>query len=421
MEQPDRSRDVCRIWFVPTNTSHVGKLKPFMDALRGRGHDVRLLCLDPVHLPVHHTRPQIARTGYPFEVMSPGRYRQGRHWLISAARRPRLVEAIRAFLAGGRADAFVFGADTGLVSRTFVQTAHAAGIPTVLVPDGLVLPRNPNYRLPPAARISAAIANAVGRLVQAGGARGASGVDLILVMSETGRRALAAAGLSPDKIHVVGSCEYDALASQAPAGIDETALARRVGLPPGRPVVLFVHQDNIDAEATRRVVRTLVAGARRGGGVALLKFHPRLEQDLEKWRTWARCEKMAPDEAAFIRGECTSVEAVRLCSVCVTAYSTVALEALLYRKPLVLVQYLNLPMRLEYGREYGAAIEAEKPEDLEEAIASLLTDGALRDRLSRGAKGALEKEVGGLDGKSAERMVESLIGLVQRARAAKGK
>jgi hypothetical protein len=112
------------------------------------------------------------------------------------------------------------------------------------------------------------------------------------------------------------------------------------------------------------------------------------------------------------------VEAVRLCTVCVTIYSTVAMEALVFRKPLILIQYVNVPYLLPYGQHYGAALEVESPKALEQAIVSLLTDEDAKQRLARGLDVAIEKELLGLNGQSAERMVSELIGLIEKRRGA---
>jgi hypothetical protein len=410
------------VWFIPTNSSHIGKLRAFMDALHARGHQVHLACLDALLETVHATRRQMEQAGYPFEVL-PGGWLGGKTGLLELLRPPGVSRIARQFLQTHPADALVFGADTGVVSRNFIRAAERMGVPTVLVPDGLVLPPNPRHKGPVGwevrrSKFSAALLMAFGAM----GRRGESGVRQILVMGEKGRRTLVDRGVPAERIRRVGWCEYDGLVARAAEGLttaDEATLRQRVGLPADRPVVLLVHQDDLGIENSYDIVSRILAGARRGGACVLVKFHPRNPRNMEVWHAWARSQNIGPDEVIFVRNECTSLEAARLCTVCVAAYSTVALEALLYRRPLVLIQYLHLPMELAYGRDYDAALEVERPEDLEGAVHAALTDEAVRQRLSRNAWPALEQEIGPLDGKAAERMVDAVLELIESAPRAK--
>jgi len=409
------------IWFVPTNSSHIAKLKAFMDGLCDRGHRVRVACVDALQFPIYAARPSIEKSGYPLDAVPPGRFRPTAFWRSQPWWRGRLIEAIDAFLEGRRIDALVFGADTGFVSRTFVQTAVRRGIPTALVPDGLVLPPNPHYHRPLAARIRSGVVKALQRLLRVEQPRGMSGVDLILCMNETARDAFLLAGVPEDRLTVVGSSEYDALAC-ALAARDWTEDNRRLrevlGLPPTGPIVFFAHQGVIyDRQTARALVRMMVESCRRCGAALLVKFHPRRKEWLQEWRQWAAAEGMGEREVVFVRDECTSVEASRLCDVCITFFSTVALEALVCRKSLILIQYVNAPFEFNLGRKYGAAIEAHDPENLKKAIVSVVSDASRREVLVQNIDKALGKELCGLDGKATERAIAAVVDLIRRRQA----
>ena len=409
------------IWFVPTNSSHVGKLKAFMDALAAAGHRVHLLSIDAFLAAHHAALPHIEKAGYPYEVMPGGGFRPHRRRTIEALRRRKVVRAVEDFFANRAADAVIFGEDYYVPTRTFIRTLLRLEIPTVLVADGITLPSDPYYEGGWWNAVHVAAWGLLRRALRTEGARGTSGVDRILVMNRTGLEVLVEHGARPDRIRVVGSCEYDALASHSTepfSAEEEQRLRARLALPPDRPVVFFAHQGIGGTDVERAVVRTMVAGARRCGATVLVKFHPRVPGDPEAWRAWARAQQIRAEEAVFARDECTSLEAVRLCSVCVAAFSTIILEAMIYRKPVVLVQYLKVPCRVSYGRQYGAALEAETPAALEEAIVSAVTDPQVRERLRQGAATALQNELHGLDGRSAERMVESVTELIRERQAA---
>jgi hypothetical protein len=406
------------IWFVPSNSSHVGKFRVLMDALKERGDDVRLLDVDAAHPGALAARPQIQATGYPAESLPAGGYDPNAHWTHQMMQRGQVERAFATVLERIRADAILFGFDSFVSGRAFVRVARARGIPTLLIPDGLVVPPNPRFRQATWEGARDGFVEITQRWFRAGGPRGLSGVDGILVINAMGREVMIGQGVPADAIHVVGSPEYDDLAARlrtADAIADPEEVRRRLGLAGHGPVILFAHQTLDGSE--RSLVRTMVAAARRCGAVVLTKFHPRGGEKPEEWRSWAAQEGMGPGEAVFAASECTSIEALSVASACVTAYSTVSLEAFVCARPLVLIHYANVPYALPYGTRYGAALDAHSPRELEDALVAAVTDETVRRRLEAGRIKAIEGELGGLDGKSIERMMAAIDGTVARVSA----
>jgi hypothetical protein len=290
-----------------------------------------------------------------------------------------------------------------------------------MVPDGLVLPPNPDYRVSLWWRLRGALSRFFKRTLRVGGPRGTGGADLILTMTESGQQAFVEMGIAAERIRVVGSCEYDALVRRIGGPLtaqEEQELRARLGLAANRPVILFSHQPVVDLPEMRHLVWKMAGAARQCGATLLVKFHPRSTDVPAEWRQWTQDAGLSDQDIVWTRTGCTAIEAVRLCAVCITFFSTTAVEAFVWRKPVVLIQCVNTGYVLEYGSQYGAALEAKKPEDLEPAIVSAATDPAVRERLNRGAEEALQKELFGLDGRSAQRMADSVIDLIDRGRGA---
>ncbi|HEV8201422.1 MAG TPA: hypothetical protein VGS03_15505 [Candidatus Polarisedimenticolia bacterium] len=401
-------RPATRFGFVPSNSSHVGKFRPLMDALRGRGDEVLLLDVDAANGAAFAARPQIGSSGYPSEALAPVPVDPDAHWLLQALHRGAIERAFDELVNRSCVDVLVFGYDSFAVARAFVRVGKRHELPTVLIPDGLVVPANPRYRRNPAAALRDGVVELLLRGLGAGSVRGRSGVDAILVMNSMGREALVAGGVPPETIHVVGSPEYEALAARVrsmnDAGEGE-AVRARLGLD-RRPVILFAHQDLHGIE--RGVVRTLVDAGRRVGAVVLVKLHPRASDRAADWILWAEREKIGPRDAVFVGAQCTSIEAVRVASVCVTAYSTVCLEAFVCGRPVVIVQYANVPYALPYAARYGAVLDAHSPAELVAGTIAVLRDPGVRDRLEAGRPRAIAGELGGLDGGSVDRMLQAI-------------
>ena len=397
------------ITFAPTNSSHVGKNSSLLRLLRQRGHKIRILCTDQWVSQIHATLPSIRKTDFDWEEVAsiniPREARKIRRICYSR----RIARTVKAWIeANPSTDLFVFGGDMGIISRTFIRTARESGVPSVLVLDGLLLPRNPNY-VPVGGilnRLRDAVANLAYKLSYGKGPRGASDVELVLAINETSRQVLLDSGVPNDIIAVVGSPEYDALAAKMnDAGdISQTAVRQRLRIAADRPVVFYAHQGlGMQEEGHKQVVKKLGEGCSKADAVLLVKFHPRSGESVSQWRQWAASVGLSETDVVFALDECTSIEAIQLCAVCVTAFSTVALEALMYSRPLMILRYLNVEFLLPYAQQYGVALEVFDEQELSDSIARLVQDPDLRSRLLANRSAAIAHELAGLDGKSGER------------------
>ncbi len=409
----------CNVWFTPSNSSHVGKNLPLLAGLAERDCRVRILGLDELQKPIYAARSQIERSGYEFEMLRVEGFQPDRHWLFQGLRRRDLVAALRRFFATHPVDVMLFGADSGLVSRTTGDVARSLGIPTVLVVDGLVAPRNPRHKPGLIARCRNHASRRFREAVGAGGVGRTSGADLMLVVNEMSRRELLRWGISPGRVRVVGSPEYDLLAAELrkdSAGAVETEVRKRLGIAPERPVVFFAHQDiGVPVDVMRESIEQMVRAAAPQNGVVLVKFHPRGGDKPDVWRDWARSRGFSNDEVLFLLNECTSVEAARICSVCATFFSTVSIEAMICGKPVVLMLYHDYPYAIASADTQGAALDAHRPADLGGHVARLLSEPAFREACLRKVRDSLAKEMFGLDGLSVERSIHAITDLSRRS------
>ncbi len=408
------------IWFVPINSSQVVRNRLLLNALGDRGCRIRLLRLDEYSHLIRSSVKQIEAAGLPFEILPKSGYKiTSRGWKHLLQRR-RLAKHVRRFLSRDSVDAMIFGGDNTFVSYTIVRVARSLGIATVLIPDGVVLPPNPQYRGPFAKRVRAAAVRLLWRAMAICGPRGTSGVDLILAVNGAARPAMIDYGVNPDRIKVVGSPEYDRLAetlrTEDPATRrNEVAdLREKLGIPQDRPVVCFAHQPDVyGRQTTEALIRGMVSAGRECEATTLVKLHPRARTQPDEWRQWAAEEGFSGADVAFARDECTSFECVMLCEVVVTAFSTFALESLICKKPVVLVQFLNVPFRLDLGKDYDAAVDANSPDELKKGIIAALRDEDLRRRLLANGEVALQKELCGLDGQSLQRSIRHVLDLIE--------
>ena len=397
------------ITFVPTNSSHVPKNSSLLSLLRQRGHRIRILCLDPWFSHLHAALPSIRKTDFDWEEIAPINIPREARTILRACYSRRIARAVKARIeANPSTDLFIFGGDRGVISRTFIRTARKSGVPSVLVLDGLILPDNPDYV--PLDGILKRLRDTLGywayKLLFRQGPKGASGVELVLAINETGRQALIANGAPKDIIEVVGSPEYDAIAAEMDdtGDVSQAAIREKLRIAADRPVVFYAHQTfGIPEDGYRQIIKKLAEGCVKANAILLVKFHPRGQDAVSQWRQWAASVGLSERDVVFARDECTSIEAVQLCSICVTVFSTVALEALINSRPLMILRYLNAQSLLPYAQQYGVALEVFDEQELSDSIARLVQDPDLRSRLLANRSAAIAHELAGLDGKSGER------------------
>jgi CDP-glycerol glycerophosphotransferase (TagB/SpsB family) len=234
-------------------------------------------------------------------------------------------------------------------------------------------------------------------------------MDRVLVINEVGRETMIGYGVPENRVICVGSPEYDDLATSLEARGDtdpRPTAVENLGLPPDQPVVLFAHQEILGFKAVRSTIRQIVDGCQRANASLLVKMHPRAPDAEVKRLSTAFTNE---ERMLIVRDECTSLEASLASSVCITAYSTVALEALICRRPIVLLPYLSSRYRLSYVSDYGVGIDVGSADELPDAVHRAVTDSDARRTWLSAIPAALEREIGVLDGRSIERTVEAIL------------
>ena len=114
------------------------------------------------------------------------------------------------------------------------------------------------------------------------------------------------------------------------------------------------------------------------------------------------------------------------CGVLLTTYSTMAIEALFFEKPIIQLKFTNKKrlMRSFYHQDilcdediipltrYGAALGVEKPEELREAVLKVYEDENLRESLINKGKTFLEQYGYAIDGKASIRLINCIEEMV---------
>ena len=171
----------------------------------------------------------------------------------------------------------------------------------------------------------------------------------------------------------------------------------------------FVHQElGLTFGELQSVYMELMTSVQKQNLTLVVKLHPRYKEARQEWANWANEIDSSSEAILFLSDECTSFDLCVACDLCIAVYSTVVIEALICRKPVVLLKYVNVPWQLPYGEKYQVFEQVSEVSQLDAAIAKAL-DSAEQEDTQRQIDYFLSQELCGLDGKSVQRMRDLIV------------
>jgi len=108
-------------------------------------------------------------------------------------------------------------------------------------------------------------------------------------------------------------------------------------------------------------------------------------------------------------------ELLHACNLLMTTHSTVAMEAMLFHKPVLCIDFTSRSPTWLYTSE-GAAIGVHRKEDLVPAMRNALYDPQTREELEQGRITFITKHIDRPDGQTSKRVAELIMQLIQESR-----
>lgn len=312
----------------------------------------------------------------------------------------------------------------GLVERAFIRRARQRNIPTLLLQDGIIGEpsslsardsikfvhhmlsyhvREPRsllrylYAFRSLGLLPSLYATLEGVRTSHGYA--AEHCDKVAVMGEFAEEVFRTLGFRASQIVVTGQPRFDGLVSPQDAGKVHQDLATD----PGARLIVAATPVFKSARERREFVAALMKACRDlENAVLVFKIHPR--EDLNPYMAQLR---PFPGESRVL-GDYPIPVLLRACSVLVSHYSTLTLEALIAGKPAVVLTSEDEPPYYPFGKE-GAALEVSNATELRAALRRLLNDPGLRDTMRERSREFVHRHAHKCDG-LAYRRVADLIG-----------
>jgi len=442
MTRPIRSRDESQVLFVAREPDETLRtFLPVIDVLASRdGLRSRVLFH---HQPGSWALDELARrsvdvthTDVPGDLV-PERWRRvrGVATMDEIARLWRARAQAHAVLDRYRPDAVVVIQDTLLLERFVVRRANELGRPTLVVQWAFSFPQSMYDRLrtikqgqkasrgqggrakrlvgPISGRAYHTALSALGLKFNLVNSYGGGEAKQFAVMGEAFREQFVRQGVTGKEIVVTGHPTHDAVFRQAQA-LD---LARRLEirqrhrLAAGKTVVLYATQPVLwrkvmTHETLRRNVEAVASAVHRDPGRQLvLKLHPR-----EDPADYAFCADLDPPVQVIPQAELP--ELIAVCDLFVSSSSSTILLAMMLDRPIVTVNFDEVPHFDQYVG-IGGTLHVRSHAEFAEALEKVLHDESTRSLLAGQRRSVLERYTR-FDGHAAERIATLLSEGIRR-------
>jgi glycosyltransferase involved in cell wall biosynthesis len=239
------------------------------------------------------------------------------------------------------------------------------------------------------------------------------GLD-IAVLSPAAKEWFIKDGMPPEHLFVIGQPRFDLILKQP---YDPARVRRELGIPEDKGIIVLATQPMVEfflwTEKERERFIEVIAGAMKDfpDKRLVIKLHPD-----ENMAIYRRILSNIGDDKTVVCRDTDTYELLNSCDLLITFYSTVALEAMLFNKPVITANLFGKSDIFPYARS-GAAIGVYQPAELVPAIKKALYDAAVREELSRKGREFAFEQAYKPDGQASQRGAELILQLVGQAAA----
>lgn len=262
------------------------------------------------------------------------------------------------------------------------------------------------------------VARAAGRSVAVVQTSGIWEYDLILpgagryfVYSDADADSLTGYGASPKQITVCGHPYYDELAG-VDAASEAQRLRERFKIASSQPLILIVGNHTVPGllelevreDLFGEIMRGLVPVVHDENAMVLVKPHP-VDVSGDFYHQLAR-KTGFPADRLHVLADKSLTPLIAACDVIIMSNSTAGMEAALLEKPIINVPYIKADL-FDYTAT-GAVLTAHTAAEVSAAVAGLLHDAEVKQKLAAGQAFYRSRHLHAQDGHAAQRVVEGL-------------
>jgi hypothetical protein len=227
--------------------------------------------------------------------------------------------------------------------------------------------------------------------------------DYIAGFGEHFKNTLAASGVDPKKVIVVGNPGFDEIVHRKASEDRKEVLNRLFGV--DRIDYLFLVASYLFAPGTREWLPALLRQLNRLDSKSfklVIKLHPADES-----KDYVRILEEEGFKGAGITKDLSLYSLLNASDILFTGMSTVGSEAVMFNKPMICINLTNVPYPIRYDEE-GVALLVKKEDDILPTIEAILHDEKTKQSLQIARERFQNAYTGQIDGRASERFVEAI-------------
>ena len=235
------------------------------------------------------------------------------------------------------------------------------------------------------------------------------------VLSPSSKSSYVSEGVPPENVFVTGQLRFDLIWQKK---FSRSQIMKELSVSEDVGIIVLATQPLVESyfwtEAERdEFTRVVVYALKEFSDKQLvIKLHP--DEDMEVYQ---KILANIGEDKTIICQDIDIYELLNACELLMTAYSTVALEAMLFDKPVITLNLSGEPDFFPYA-ESGAAIGVYQKEELVPAIQKALYDPEVRNEMGRKRKEFVQEHAYIQDGQASKRVAELISRLIEESKRA---
>jgi glycosyltransferase involved in cell wall biosynthesis len=222
--------------------------------------------------------------------------------------------------------------------------------------------------------------------------------DRVAVMGEMARAIYLKKGIAPERVIVTGIAHFDHIFRRNRE--QDKEILSKFKIDPSKRIIVFATEAISIDETVAMIKGTIEAVLKIEDSLFVIKVHPR-----EEIEPYEKIAESYHDSQIHVVRDIDLYALLHNCQLLITQFSTTGLEAMMFDKPVVIINLFGKPERIPYVTS-GAVLGVYHYQDIEPAINKALFDEETRSRLKERRDGFVYNYAYKTDGKSSQRIVE---------------
>ena len=236
--------------------------------------------------------------------------------------------------------------------------------------------------------------------------------DKIAAMGKVIKNIYIDSELEPERIVVTGVAHFDGLFNRDKEQ-DKQILVEH-GIDPSKRIIVFGTENLLLSETVQALTGVIEAVLKMEDIQLVVKVHP--SEGIEPYQA---AVEQYHDPRIHVAKDIDLYSLLSQCELLIVKFSTIALEAMMIDKTVVVINLPGQPTPVPYAEE-GAALGVYRYEDIEPAIQKVLYNEETRARLKAGRDKFVRAWAGEPDGKASQRIVNLMKEMIEANKIGKG-